>query len=181
MEFIAAQAIGVVALLFSAFSFQQNTHKRIMLCQTVAGSLFALHFFVLGATTGAITNTIGVVRGIVFYHRDKKWAAGITLPLVFCAAFIISGICTWQGPLTLLPICAMVINTFTFAATDPTVVRVTILFSSPLWLVYNALSLSFPGVITESFVILSTIIGMIRFDRGRLHSVWCKWTNKKRQ
>lgn len=178
MDFLVAQIIGVAALVFSAVSFQQNTHKKIMLCQMAAGLLFAIHFFLIGATTGGVTNSIAVVRSILFYNRDRKWAAGVLWPIVFCIAFIISGIVTWQGPLSLLPILAMVINTFTFAATNPTVVRTTILFSSPLWLLYNCISLSFPGIINESFVILSTIIGIVRFDRGKLKKLWQSWQEK---
>ena len=168
MDFLAAQIIGVIALVFSAVSFQQNTHKKIMLCQMIAGLLFAIHFFMIGAFTGGITNSIAVVRSIIFYNRDRKWASGSVWPFLFCAAFVLSGILTWQGPLSLLPILAMVVNTFTFAATNPTVVRTTILFSSPLWLAYNCISLSFPGIINESFVIVSTIVGIIRFDREKL-------------
>lgn len=85
MDFILAQAVGLVALLLSAVSFQQNTHKRIMLCQTAAGFLFALHFYLIGAPTGAVTNTIAGVRGIIFYHRDKKWAANKVWPSVLCS------------------------------------------------------------------------------------------------
>lgn len=181
MDFILAQAVGLVALLLSAVSFQQNTHKRIMLCQTAAGFLFALHFYLIGAPTGAVTNTIAGVRGIIFYHRDKKWAANKVWPVLFCVAFVASGLLTWQGPLSLLPILAMVINTFTFAATDPAVVRTTILFSSPLWLAYNIVSLSIPGIINESFVICSTIVGIFRFDRGRLRTLIKERIKKEEQ
>ena len=171
MDFILAQAVGFIALLFFIISFQLNTHKGIMFCQTAAMSLFTIHFYLIGAPTGAAMNAIAVVRGIVFYHRDKKWASGRIWPILFCAAFILFGLITWQGPLSLLSIVTMLINTYSFAATDPTVTRVTILFAVPFSLIYNIICLSIPGILNDSLAFFSTIVGIFRFDRGRLRTM----------
>lgn len=167
MQEIIAQLIGFVATFFSIISFQMNSHKKIITCQASANFLFAIHLFMLNAPTGVVLHSIAFIRNLIFYHRDKKWASGAVWPVVFSILFVVSGILSWQGYLSLLPTIAMVLNTLTFSCTKPKIIRSTILLSSPLWLIYNALSRSYPGVINESIVICSTIIGMFRYDFKR--------------
>lgn len=161
---ILVQVIGIIAMLFSVFSFQMNKHKHIMIMQILATAFFGVQYFMLGAFTGAAMDAVGCIRSFVFYHKDKKWAQSPIWIGVFIAAFILFGIFTWQGPKSLLMILAMILNTFSFSFTKPKLVRSTILVSSPLLLIYNILTGSIGGVINEAFVEISSIVGIIRYD-----------------
>ena len=161
---IFIQAVGVVAMFFSVFSYQMNRHKQIMFMQIVATGLFGLLYFMLGAITGMAACAIGVVRGFVFYHKDKKWARWNGFIVLFIIAFIISGILTWQGPLSVLMIVAFVLSTFSFSFTKPMLVRATILISSPMMLVFDILTGSIGGIINEILVEVSSVVGLLRYD-----------------
>lgn len=164
---ILNQIIGIAAMIFSVFSFQMNKHKQIMIMQIIATSLFGLQYFLLGAYTGMAVDIVGVIRGIVFYNKDKKWASGNIWIMIFITMFIISGIFTWQGPSSLLMTGAMILNTFSFSFTKPKLVRSTILVSSPLILIYNIITGSIGGIINEICVEISSIVGMLRYDIKR--------------
>ena len=162
--YIFAQILGIVALCCSVCSFQQNNHKRILFFQILSGTLFTIHFTMIGATLGGVLNLIGTFRSIVFYNKDKKWANGTKWLYIFSGIFIITGIFFWEGYISLLPMVSMVISTVCFWVTNPKKVRLLMLPASPLWLVYNLINKSIGGFLTESFVLCSVIVGMIRFD-----------------
>ncbi len=166
---LIAQVLGIGGLLASVFSFQSNTHKGIMRLQMIAGSFFTVNLFMLGAYTGALLNLVAVVRSIFLYHKEKPWAKkNFKVALgVFCVVFMViavSGAALWEGAVALIPGVAMVINTFSFAASRPKIVRATILISSPFWLIYDFINHSVGGYVNETLVIISAIVGLLRYD-----------------
>lgn len=167
-----AQIFGILGLCASVYSFQKNTHKGIMFLQMLAGIFFTTNLFMLHAYTGAILNAVAIVRSLVLYHEDKAWIKNhFKLVLTaFCIAFAICGMVGyfmhWEShrALALIPAFAMIVNTFSFAASRPKVVRGTIMLSSPLWLYYDFVNGSVGGYVNETLVIISAIVGLFRYD-----------------
>lgn len=161
---ILIQIIGIVAMICSVSSFQLNKHKHIMLVQIVATALFGLQYFLLGAYTGLALDIAGVLRDIVYYNKDKKWASSNWWTVFWVLVMLVVGIFTYQNWISLLMTAAMMLNTVSFSFTKPKLVRTTILISSPLLLVYNILTGSIGGVINELFTEISSVVGIIRYD-----------------
>lgn len=161
---IVIQIIGIAAMLGSVYSFQLNKHKHIMIAQIIATALFGVQYYLLGAFTGVALDAVGVVRNIVFYNKDKKWASGNIWTAVFALMMIAVGAVTYQNYVSLLMIAAMVLNTISFSFTKPKLVRRTILIASPFLLVYNILTGSIGGIINEIFTEISSVVGMLRHD-----------------
>ena len=162
-----AQVIGIIAFCLAVWSFQQNEHKKIVLLQLLANLCFTVHYFMLEAYTGALLNSIGLARSIVFIFKDKKWAASNWWLVFFSLVCAGAGIYTWDGFLTLLPMSAMILTTIAFGINNPKKTRLLSFPSSPLWLIYNLVNQSWGGVLTECFNMGSIIIGMLRFDRSK--------------
>ncbi len=166
-KFIIAQAIGIIALCCAMISFQQKEHKKIMLFQVMASSLFAVHFFMLKAYTGSILNVLSLFRSGIFYFKDKKWASHPIWTYIFCILFALSTAFTWEGAISLLPLAGCIFMTISFNLKSPKLVRI---FSSPsslCWIIYNFISGSWAGVITELFNLGSIVVGYIRLDRKK--------------
>lgn len=161
---IIAQIIGVLALIVSMSSFQMRTHKKIVTFQIVSCSLFAIHFLMLGAHTGALLNFIAAVRSAVFANKDKKWAKSNLWLVFFSIVCIIAVAFSWEGCLSLLPMAGMILTTISFGIENPKAVRFISFPSSPLWMIYNFVKHSYAGVLTETFVMCSIIIAIIRLD-----------------
>ena len=161
---ILIQIIGIAAMICSVSSFQLNKHKHIMLVQIVATALFGLQYFLLGAYTGLALDIAGVLRDIVYYNKDKKWASSNWWTVFWVLVMLVVGIFTYQNWISLLMTAAMMLNTVSFSFTKPKLVRTTILISSPLLLVYNILTGSIGGVINELFTEISSVVGIIRYD-----------------
>lgn len=162
---IIGQSIGFVALVVSVFVFQKNKRKSMLLLQMVASFIFMVHYLLLGAITGATMNFINTFRNYIFSQKERwHWASSSFWLYFFISVFIISGLITWQGYISILPIIGMVIGTISFWMNDPRRIRLFSLVSPPLWFIYNFISHSYPGMIVEIINITSIIIGIIRFD-----------------
>lgn len=161
---ILTQIIGIAAMICSVSSFQMNKHKHIMLVQIAATALFGVQYYLLGAYTGLALDIAGVLRDIVFYNKDKKWASGNWWTVFWAAVMLGVGIFTYQNWISLLMTAAMILNTVSFSFTQPKLVRTTILISSPLLLVYNILTGSIGGVVNELFCEISSVVGILRYD-----------------
>ena len=161
---ITAQIIGIAALVCAVISFQQKTHRNILVLQFMSATLFCIHFAMLGAYTGAVLNGIGVLRSFVFVNRGKRWADNGLWLWLFCILSVAVGIFTWDGLISILPVAGMVFTTVAFRIKTPRIVRRVAFPSSPLWLVYNVFTHSLGGVITEVISMISILTAMIRLD-----------------
>ncbi|MBQ2696747.1 MAG: YgjV family protein [Clostridia bacterium] len=162
-----AQILGILGFILSIISFQQNTQKRIVLMQFLANISFCIHFYLIGAYTGSILNGIGILRSFVYYFKDKKWASSNLWIVFFSLVFVVAGIFTWQGMISVLPTVAMILTSISFGIKNPKLVRRISFPSSPLWLIYNVINRSLGGVLTECFSMISILVGMYRFDRQK--------------
>ena len=166
------QLLGIFGLCASVYSFQKNTHKGIMRLQFIAGCFFTANLFMLHAYTGALLNAVGILRAAVLYYEDKEWVKTrfVRILVAFCISFVICGAvgvaAKWETPplFALVPAFAMVVNTFSFAAPKPKIVRATILIASPIWLYYDFVNGSVGGYVNETLVIISAVAGLIRYD-----------------
>jgi hypothetical protein len=159
------QSIGFLALVFAIASFQKDSRRFILLLQIIAGALYAIHFFFLGAFTGAIMNVFGVARNSVFSQREtKKWANSRIWLFSFLLLFLMAGILTWEGWHSMLPILGMASGTIALWLKNTKHIRLIALTSPPSWFAYNLMVGSIPRMLTEIFLFLSIIVGMLRFD-----------------
>lgn len=164
MKETIGQIIGFVAMAIIVASYQQKSHKNILTFQMISGLLFTVHYIMLGAYTGAVMNLLGAVRSLVYSNRGKKWSSSILWPICFSIAFLISGILTWDNVFSVFPLIAMLMSSVVLWIEQPKINRILSLPTSSCWLIYNIKTLSYPGIITEIFVLSSIVIGIIRLD-----------------
>lgn len=166
--FIISQFIGFVAAAILLLSFQQRTHRRIVAMQACSGLLFAIQYLMIGAYAGMAGNLVGVIRSLVFMQRGKsKFADSIACPIVFAVIAAISGIITYEKPISLLPMAAMMISSFVMWSPKTQKLRALTMPTSAMWLVYNIIEKSYAGTATEIFNLLSIIIALIRFRKKK--------------
>jgi hypothetical protein len=162
---LVAQGIGMGGLIFAIFSFQNNKRNLILFFLGMAQLFFILHFALLGVWTAAAMNIVGSTRTFFFIFKGrKKWMDGNGVMFVFIFLFLIAGVLSWQNWLSILPVVAMIIETIGLWQKNPRRIRFIVFVPHPIWLVYNSIHRSYPGVLTEVFILVSLITGIIRFD-----------------
>jgi hypothetical protein len=162
---LIAQGIGMIGLVFAIFSFQNNKRYLILLFLGTAQMFFIFHFALLGIWTAAAMNIVGTTRTFFFMLKGRrKWMDGNVVMYIFFCLFLTAGILSWQNWLSILPIMAMIIETIGLWQKKPRRIRFIVFIPHPVWLVYNFIHRSYPGVLTEVFILTSLITGIIRFD-----------------
>lgn len=167
-KFIISQLIGFLAAAILLLSFQQKTHKRIVVMQACSGLLFAIQYLMLGAYEGMIGNLVGCARSVSFSFRGKsKFVDSIACPIIFAILAGAGGLMTYSSPASLLPMAAMMISSFVMWNPHTQQLRALTMPTSLMWLIYNVICSSYSGIITEVFNQISIIIGLIRFRKRK--------------
>ncbi len=161
---IFIQLIGYVGLVFAVVAFQCKSHKRVMIWRTLNELFFAVQYVFLASYTGAAMNVVGSVRNMGFAHRVENGKSTLPLQLLFSVIFLISGILTYNGYVSIMVIGAKIVSTVAYGMKNTKYIRLLTLITSSCWLVYNASCASWAGVLCEIFTLLSIISAIIRID-----------------
>ena len=174
---IVAQAFGIVGMICNILVFQQKTHKRVLAWQFFAAITFALNYFLLGAVVGGMLNSVGALRSVVFFFKEKTRANSVLWLIIFICAFSASYPLAFfvfgkeqnvkNFIVEILPVIAMIIATISLRLGSAKAVRFLGLFSSPMWLTYNCFSGSIGAIASEILNLISIFVGIIRFDIKR--------------
>lgn len=162
---IIGQLMGFVAVALGFVSFQMRTQKQLLIVQIFTTVTFCIHYALIGAYSGLTMNLLGIVRNIAYYNKEKKLFSGKKCPVFFGLLMACVGILSWQGYYSIFILLGLVINTVCLSSSNPQNIRKSILVSSPLVLIYDAFVMSVGGMIYESVVIVSSIIGLIRYRK----------------
>lgn len=173
MEYII-QGISIAGMACHISSFQIKKNSMLFFMQTLGSLLFLIHYILLGASTGAIMNLIGVIRGVVFLQGKKFRKPWMLVSL--CILTIAGVLVTWNGSFTnifpldmsvwynIFPLVAMLASTVAMHLDNGKVIRLAQLFvASPGWITYNIIVGSIGGTLCEAFIMTSTIISFIRY------------------
>jgi len=166
--FWLTQFFGLLATLANCSSFLLKKRSSIMGWQIVSSSLWVAHFLFLGAPTAVIMNLLGLVRQVVFYFRGRSsrirsgwW------PIAFCAAFLLGGYLTWEGWPSAFPTLGMIFGTIAMWQVETKKLRLLSMIPPPLWFTYNTVHLSFAGMFTEVFILISQLTGYFWHETKR--------------
>lgn len=162
---IIAQILGFVTVVLGFISFQVKTSKKLLLVQTLTCLVFSTHYYLIGAFPAAFMNMLGMVRNIVYYHKDKSFYRPKLFPIFFGVLMLIVGTLTANGPHSVLVISGLVINTVCLSMKNPQSIRKSVLFTCVLVLIYDVIEGSIGGIVYESVAIISAIIGLIRYRK----------------
>jgi len=172
---VIAQAVGIVAMFFNIFSFQQKKASRLIACQLIGASLFVVNYFMLGATMGAVLNVAAAVRAFVFLKREKFHSDHIAWLIGFCVVYVALYVLNFtvfgQEPTAVnllkecLPVIGMVPTNLAFRHNDAKIIRRFALVASTAWLIYNVIVASIGAILCEVFSLISIFVAMYRLDR----------------
>lgn len=163
MPFDLAQLIGIIASAIIVFAFNMKSDVRLKLIMVVGSFLFAVHFYMLGAYTGAIVNFINSFRGglSIKFHKSNK------IMLTFIVIYLCLAIVTYDQIINLLPFVTGVLGCFILYQLSGIPMRLAILVSSSLWMTYNIIFMSIGGIITEMFVMSVNCITIYRLFKDK--------------
>jgi membrane-associated HD superfamily phosphohydrolase len=155
-------ATGIAALSLSVTSSIHRCDHRLRRQSVLAGILWAVNYFLLGATLGAALSCVSAVRTSTAsmvhkkHRRIRIWACAL-----FVSISLITAVVNWQDWTTLLPIAASILTTYAVFFLSGTLLRFSILLAALLW-TQNALSLHSPEQILCNFLGIAATVGLWR-------------------
>ena len=165
-EFIG-QALSIVALIITIVSYQFNDKRKLLVAQIISTACLAGSYLLLGATAGFYLNIVGIARNVCYTLQPKCGIFRFISGACFSLAMAVVGIWFWSGPSDLLIIIALVINSFMLSAFSAQALRYSILFTCALMTTYAAISMNIGAVCNESFSIVSSAVGILRYRKGK--------------
>ena len=169
MNEIIGQALGIVATIIMAISYQVNNKRGLLAVQSAATLSTCLGYLFLGAMSGFALNIVCLVRNGVFFFFDKnqKGMAYRIAAVLLAICMVVLGALSWQGWISLTIIVALTLNTLFMAFGTPQRLRQSVCFTSALVLAYNVCVFSIGGIMNEGLAIISSIVGIIRYRKER--------------
>lgn len=158
------QIIGFLGMLANFISFQFKSHKNILLFRSINEGLFISQYFLLGAFSGAFLNIVGVIRNIIFTKQVAKEKNTTVSAIIFSIIFTVFGLLTFDGVKSVMLIFAKVLSTIAYSNKNATIIRVVSFLTHIAYLFYNISVFSLAGAISDGILLISLIIGIIRFD-----------------
>lgn len=167
MKEIIGQIFSFAAVFLVFISYQAKSHKSLLIIQTVSSVFTMTGYLLLGAYSGALTNLICIARNLLFYRNEKKGDAWRGWPYLMAGLMGLSGVFSWQGPVSLLIIVAFMINTVMISLNDNQLLRKSVFVTSTMALTYDAIFHVYGAVFAEIVCISSAFVGLLRFSREK--------------
>lgn len=161
MKDIVVQMIGIAGALLGILSYQFKDNRKYYTGQALSGLCFGVHFFLLGAYTGAFLNFINLGRGFGF-AAEKNKKPYITLVSV-CVLYVAATALTYDGALSILACAAQLIGSIGMSTRRPSGMRILqFTLVSPSWIIYNGFVGSIGGILCETFNMASILVYFAR-------------------
>ncbi len=164
---LIGQIFGIVPIVLGFISFQAKTSRGIIFWQLTTTLCFALHYVMIGAWAGVAINLLAAVMGVAYYFRDKAGKSGIFLPILFSVLGVILTLLTAEAWYAVFLLAGLLINTLSFALLPPKGVRYAMLVKGPVTALYNVFAFSIAGIIYETVIFISSVVGLIRYSSSR--------------
>ena len=171
---LAAQIIGFLGTITIVIGMQQKKYDHIVLCKIGNEFFAAVHYLLLGGYTGMLVNFASIFANGTYWYRIKKGKSTLPFQIAFAIVFVTLGALSWQGFISLFVIAAKLFSSVSLGIKNPRVIRILNLMSNPCWLTYNIFMQSLVAIISDSLVIGSVVIAVIRLDilkRGKAHKI----------
>ena len=145
---LLTQIFGIIGLILAVIWPIFQKRQTILLIQSGIGVAFLIHFWLLGAATGALMNLLSGVQALAAIPLGDRpyfrWIYLLTLPAIGAAL-----VSSWQGPSSLCAAIAMAIVSVGRYQLSAPRLRAVILLSAPLWVGHSMLVGSVPALAAD--------------------------------
>jgi len=158
------QLIGILAFCVQVLSFYKKKTSMIISYQVVSNFAYTVHYLLLGALSGAYISFVGIFRNIAYLKVKKRKSI---LAITVISLYLIITIIFYRDIFSLLPFIANSQYLLCMLKNDKKVLLTSALASSILWATYAIFVSSYASMITESILIVSNTIQLIKISKKK--------------
>jgi len=162
--YILSQVFIVINYAFLVITYQLRDRKTILLFNVGAQFFTALSYFLLNAYSAVAMAIIALIRDLLFMYTstNENKKLELFLFIIIIISMIVFGVITFTNCWSILPVAATVLYTISVYQKNIKIFKLSGIIVSQCWIIYNISVLSLFGIILESILLLSSIIGFIR-------------------
>lgn len=165
--YIISQVITIIYFAILSLSYLLKDRNKILTANFVAHIGQATAMAMLNGYTGAAMSVIMILRDLTLLVQENKKSKGkeinkkldLIILIVTFILIIALTIFTYNGPLSLLSVVATLVTTFSLWQKDIKTYKILGMIAGILWLAYNIFIMSIMGIVLETILIISSIIG----------------------
>lgn len=151
------QLIGLLGFSILILSFYKKESKMILTYQVTSNFAYTIHYFLLGALSGAFCSLIGIIRNVVLIKFNNK---KVIIP-IFSILYLIVTVLFYEGLYSILPMMANIIYLISITSKNKKTILIGAITSSAFWVIYAIFANSYASIITESILMISNFIQLI--------------------
>lgn len=160
MNHIIIQLTGILGIITIFLCFQCKKYKNVLIMKFFADILWMIHYFLLGAISGATTNLVCCIRETVYmFDKNQKrryiWLVFFVF-LNWCGAFL-----SWKGIWNILPATVSTFGAYSFWQNNVTLTKKIGILNGILMFTYDIFAKSYIGMISESLTVISAVSALI--------------------
>lgn len=160
-----AQTFGFIATaIILTYTLCNVSRKMIMICNIILNNLWAIHYIILGAYTGAFCSFFTAFMFFCFSFKGKNaFFKGLWMPIIFNICFLAIEIFTWAGPSTVIQMVGNILLIVAMWAEKEIHIKALCIPVGILWCVYNYIFFSWMGLVGQMLAVSCNIIFVIRY------------------
>jgi hypothetical protein len=163
---IYIQLIGILAFCIVVLSFYNKNPKTIIAYQILSNFTYTVHYFLLGALSGAFTSLVGIFRNIGLI-KIKNYEGKKLLAMLVILCYLAITVIFFESFYSIFPMIANSTYLLMMLKGDRKSLIIGGIVSSSLWLSYGIFVKSYASVITESILLVSNIRHLILIKKSR--------------
>ncbi len=161
------QAAGYGGILLNCLIYLQKDRKKLVFTKLLSDVIWAVHYFMLAAYAGFSIAAIGIVREIIFYNKNRKWASSVAWPILFILIGAGGAILSERSWYSLLPAFASSLAVICFWQNKTSKSRALGILISACMTIYDVFKHSTAGIVNEALTVFSIFLGMFLHDRKK--------------
>ncbi len=167
--YILSQIFIIINYIFLAITYQLKNRKSILIINFGALIATGLSYVFLKAYSGLAMVILAIIRNIIFIIDEKKngkseelYTKDYIILAVLVIISIVSAIFTYNGFLSMMSVMGTMMYTYSVWQKNTKVYKILGIPVGILWIIYNIYIFSIFGIILETVLLVSALIGYIR-------------------
>lgn len=176
--YVVSQIVTILYYGLLSLSYLLKDRIRILFANFIAHIGQTIAMAMLNGYTGAAMAVIMLLRDLTLLIQENGKAKGkeinkrfdlVTL-IVTVILIITLTIFTYNGPLSLLSVAATLFTTYALWQKNVKVYKILGFVAGILWLAYNIFIMSIMGIILETIIIISSIVGYLNYNKRKVEA-----------
>lgn len=155
--FILAQALGLIATAIDIYATTRKNDKSLVQLHALGSAIFSVHYFMLGAIPGALSEILNATRTAISSVKPSK-----TLGYIFLGIYVVLLFVIPDSLIETFPFLCGILVTVGLYFFNGIKMRLFYIAGFALWLAYTIAVMSWGGIIVFSVLLISTSRTVLR-------------------